>query len=100
MALQHRFMAGLFGLIVISFVLAPAYGAVISADSIPHRLISASEGKAAEKPKKAKKSKGKKAGGATFHKGNGESRAERDKRLTRECKGRPNSGLCEGYARP
>jgi hypothetical protein len=29
-----------------------------------------------------------------------ESNAERDRRLTRECKGRPNAGACLGYARP
>ncbi len=27
-----------------------------------------------------------------------ESAAERDRRLTRECKGRPNAGACLGYA--
>ena len=30
--------------------------------------------------------------------GGPESRAERDKRLLRECQGRPNAGACEGYA--
>ena len=30
--------------------------------------------------------------------GYGESRKERDQRLLRECKGRPNAGACEGYA--
>ena len=30
-------------------------------------------------------------------KGPAESRAERDKRLQRECKGKPNAGACEGY---
>ena len=30
--------------------------------------------------------------------GYGESRKERDQRLTRECKGRPNTGACEGFA--
>jgi hypothetical protein len=59
-----------------------------------------SEGSKAKKPKKEKKAKGKKGGGVTFHEGSGETRAERDKRLTRECRGRSNSGLCEGYARP
>jgi hypothetical protein len=54
----------------------------------------------AKKPKKEKKTKGKKGGGVTFYEGSGETRAERDKRLSRECRGRPNSGLCEGYARP
>jgi hypothetical protein len=27
-----------------------------------------------------------------------ETSAERDKRLSRECQGRPNSGMCAGYA--
>ena len=30
-------------------------------------------------------------------KGPAETRAERDKRLQRECRGRPNSGACEGF---
>jgi hypothetical protein len=30
-------------------------------------------------------------------KGYGETLAERDRRLLRECKGRPNAGACEGY---
>lgn len=34
-----------------------------------------------------------------FDAGSGETRAERDRRLTRECRGRPNAGACEGYAR-
>lgn len=28
------------------------------------------------------------------------TQSARDKRLRRECKGRPNSGACLGYARP
>jgi hypothetical protein len=31
-------------------------------------------------------------------KGPAETRTERDKRLLRECRGRPNAGACEGYA--
>jgi len=31
-------------------------------------------------------------------KGNGETIPQRDRRLMRECKGRPNAGACEGYA--
>jgi hypothetical protein len=35
----------------------------------------------------------------TFHKApSEESPAERARRLTRECKGRPNAGACLGYA--
>ncbi len=56
--------------------------------------------KSEKKQKKEKKEKAKKGGGVTFHEGSAESRAERDRRLTRECRGRPNAGLCEGYARP
>lgn len=29
-----------------------------------------------------------------------ETRGERDRRLTRECRGRPNAGACLGYVRP
>ncbi len=29
----------------------------------------------------------------------GETTAERDRRLMRECKGRPNAGACLGYTR-
>lgn len=54
----------------------------------------------AKKPKKVKKAKAKKGGGVAFMDGSAESRLERDKRLVRECKGRPNSGACEGYAQP
>lgn len=32
-----------------------------------------------------------------IHRGSAESTAERDKRLLRECKGRPNAGACAGY---
>ena len=30
--------------------------------------------------------------------GYGETRKERDQRLLRECRGKPNAGACEGYA--
>ncbi len=30
-------------------------------------------------------------------KGPAETRIERDKRLQRECRGKPNAGACEGY---
>lgn len=30
-------------------------------------------------------------------KGPAETRAERDRRLQRECKGKPSAGACEGY---
>ena len=43
---------------------------------------------------KAKKAKAPKP---PVDKGYGENRVERDKRLQRECRGKPNSGACEGY---
>ncbi len=36
----------------------------------------------------------------TFHKAPSEESAQaRDKRLKRECQGRPNAGMCAGYTR-
>jgi hypothetical protein len=76
--------------------------AAIAPSGLPSdALIAPTSGKAdggsAKKPKKAK---GKKGGGVTFLDGSAENRSERDKRLMRECRGRPNAGACEGYARP
>lgn len=34
-----------------------------------------------------------------FEKDSSETTAERDRRLQRECRGRPNAGACLGYAR-
>jgi hypothetical protein len=51
---------------------------------------------AADKP--AKKPKQAKAPKPPTDKGSAESKADRDKRLMRECRGRPNAGACEGYA--
>jgi hypothetical protein len=51
---------------------------------------------AADKP--AKKPKQAKAPKPPTDKGSAESKPERDKRLIRECRGRPNAGACEGYA--
>jgi hypothetical protein len=48
----------------------------------------------AEKVSKGKKAKAPKP---PKDKSNGENIAQRDKRLLRECKGRPNAGACEGY---
>ena len=73
----------------------PANGVFSSINSSVQ--ISASKGEA--KAKKPKKAKAKKGGGVTFHEGSAESRAERDRRLTRECKGQVNAGVCAGYTR-
>jgi len=49
----------------------------------------------ANKPAKAKKSKAPKPPSSP---GSGESQADRDKRLLRECRGKANAGACEGFA--
>ena len=49
------------------------------------------------KPAKAKK-KSTKAHTVKYEKGSAETTSERDRRLFRECKGRPNAGACLGYA--
>ncbi len=93
-------------LILCSALLSATFSvhAAIAPSSLPSdALIAPASGKAdgsAQKPKKAKKAKAKKGGGVTFLEGSAENRSERDKRLMRECKGRPNAGACEGYARP
>jgi hypothetical protein len=54
---------------------------------------------AADKPaKKSNQAKQAKAPKPPTDKGSAESKSERDKRLIRECRGRPNAGACEGYA--
>jgi hypothetical protein len=69
--------------------------------SFKNTVLQASEiSGVAKKPKKEKNAKSKKAGGVTFLEGSAESRSERDRRLMRECRGRANSGACEGYTRP
>jgi hypothetical protein len=72
---------------------------VFSSSNFSAQAVGVKEGGRAKKPKKEKKSKAKKGGGVSFHDGSAESRAERDKRLSRECKGKPNAGACEGYTR-
>lgn len=47
---------------------------------------------------KAKKPQKTKAPKVKGDKGSAESKSERDRRLLRECRGRPNAGACEGYA--
>jgi hypothetical protein len=61
--------------------------------------ISARSDTGTKKPRKARASKKSKGGKVSFHDGSAESRSERDRRLTRECKGRTNAGVCEGYTR-
>jgi hypothetical protein len=52
----------------------------------------------ADKPAKAKKPKQARAPKPPAPPGTGENKAERDKRLLRECRGKTNAGACEGYA--
>lgn len=89
-----RFVAMAMGSLGLSLCLISAAPAAWAADN-----FTATTG--AQKPAKAKKtqkSKQAKAPKPPSDKGSGENKAERDKRLWRECKGRPNAGACEGYA--
>jgi hypothetical protein len=64
--------------------------------------LSAKSDTGTSKPRKARKSgaaKPSKGGTVTFYNGSEETASDRDRRLKRECKGRSNSGLCEGYTR-
>jgi hypothetical protein len=85
---------------ILTLLLCAAFGLM----SLPAQTLasssSSSKESTAKKPKKEKKAKVKKAGSVTFYQGGGETRSERERRLTRECRGRSNSGLCEGFARP
>ena len=49
----------------------------------------------ADKPAKSHTHRAKRAKGGG---GGGETTVERDRRLSRECKGLPNAGACLGYA--
>jgi hypothetical protein len=53
-----------------------------------------------KKKKKAKTSSAKTPSAAAQQGASGESTSQRDARLKRECKGRPNAGACLGYATP
>lgn len=48
--------------------------------------------------KSSKSAKAKQVKGVQFDRGSEEGPAERDSRLRRECKGRPNAGACAGLA--
>ncbi len=92
--MNTRFVAMAMGSLGLSLCLISAAPAAWAADN-----FTATTG--AQKPAKAKKtqkSKQAKAPKPPSDKGSGENKAERDKRLWRECKGKPNAGACEGYA--
>lgn len=61
------------------------------------RKTKSDTGDAAQPASTTKTHKPKKAGHVKFEKGGGETRAERDRRLQRECRGLPNAGACLGY---
>ena len=70
----------------LTFLLAGALGAPALATA-----ATSQEGKTQTVKVKKKSTKVK------FDKGSGETTAERDRRMQRECKGRPNAGACLGY---
>ena len=68
----------------------------LASQSVALETFTATTG--ADKPTKTKKPKQAKAPKPPNDKGSAENQAERDKRMLRECRGRPNAGACEGYA--
>ncbi len=66
-------------------------------------LIAAPADAAERKKKKKTPATGqaapKQSGKVKFYKGSEETVSERERRLYRECQGRPNAGACAGYAR-
>jgi hypothetical protein len=79
-----------------ALAMAVSVAMVSTAQATAFSMAGAAMEISAKKGKAAKKSKG---GKISFNDGSAESRSERDRRLKRECKGRSNSGLCEGYTR-
>lgn len=57
-------------------------------------------GQALAKKKKGKGHSSSRASSQMQRSGSEETRIERERRLTRECRGLPNAGACLGYARP
>ena len=76
---------------IATMVLCSAAGWALLGASMAH--ASSTEGLATQATKRPKTSKPK------SDKGYGETLQERERRLLRECKGRPNAGACEGYVR-
>ncbi len=67
--------------------------------------LTANPAEGAERKKKKGKApatgqaESKQAGKTKFYRGSEETVSERERRLYRECQGRPNAGACAGYAR-
>jgi hypothetical protein len=76
---------------IASMVFCSAAGWALVATSMVH--ASSTEGWTTQATKRHKSSKPKP------DKGHGETVQERERRMMRECKGRPNAGACEGYVR-
>ena len=62
-------------------------------------LLSGVADDAHARSKKATEARAQRVGKTRFDQGSAESTKERERRLLRECKGRPNAGACEGFAR-
>ncbi len=83
----------------LALVLAGAFAApaLATTPASPATAGTVSPSESPSKPAKAKK-KATKSSTVKYEKGSAETTSERDRRLFRECKGRPNGGACLGYA--
>ncbi len=84
------------GLTALACVSVGLYGLAIAPASHAADVFTAVT--AADKPAKVKKPKASTAPKPPANSSTGESKAERDKRLWRECRGKANAGACEGFA--
>ncbi len=97
MTFQLRTTALCLALLIAGALTAPAWAA---APASPANVGTVSPTETPAKPAKAAKEKKKstKTNTVKYEKGSAETTSERDRRLFRECKGRPNAGACMGYA--
>ena len=82
----------------LAVLLACAVAAPVRAATPAGTMANASNAAPASVQPEKSKHKKKKSSTVKYDKGSAETTAERDRRLKRECKGRPNAGACLGYA--
>lgn len=90
-----------------AFIALPGWAPADATAAAPSAARSAAQEERAARtpraPRAPKAAKAAKQGGVRIQPSqnhSGESRAERDRRLLRECRGLPNAGACRGYAQP
>ena len=83
---KHARIACVLAMLLLDAAPAFAWAVPTSTTKDPHMILTAGRRRKASTN----------SGAGRVH-ANGESYSQRDKRLARECKGRPNAGACLGY---